>query len=133
MVKLAVVGAGIGGCSAAYFAHKYLPGSKVTVYEKGKRVGGRIYTFNNKGTKIELGAEFFNSNNRIVSGLVKEMGLEAKKLEEANCSLERKRDCLQVKSYNVLYYVEAAWKIQAERSKATSENKRSRRKSKATL
>lgn len=84
MVKLAVVGAGIGGCSAAYFAHKYLPGSKVTVYEKGKRVGGRIYTFNNKGTKIELGAEFFNSNNRIVSGLVKEMGLEAKKLEEAN-------------------------------------------------
>jgi len=84
MVNLAVIGAGIGGCSAAYFARKYLPDSRVTVYEKGNRVGGRVYTFNSKGTKIELGAEFFNSNNRTVYGLVKEMGLEAKKLEETN-------------------------------------------------
>ncbi len=84
MVNLAIIGAGIGGCSAAYFAHKYLPGLEVTVYEKGKRVGGRVYTFNSKGTKIELGAEFFNSNNRTVYGLVKEMGLEAKKMEETN-------------------------------------------------
>jgi len=66
MVSLAVIGAGIGGCSAAYFARKYLPDSRVTVYEKGNRVGGRVYTFNSKGTKIELGAEFFNSNNRTV-------------------------------------------------------------------
>jgi len=50
MVKLAVIGAGIGGCSAAYFARKYLPNSKVTVYERGKRVGGRVLTF--KGEKI---------------------------------------------------------------------------------
>ena len=82
MVNLAVIGAGIGGCSAAYFARKYLPDSKVTVYEMKNRVGGRAFTFNLEGMKNELGASFFNSSTKIICGLVDEMGLKAKKLEE---------------------------------------------------
>jgi protoporphyrinogen oxidase len=46
MVNLAVIGAGIGGCSVAYFARKYLPYSKVTVYEMKNRIGGRVFTVN---------------------------------------------------------------------------------------
>ena len=82
MVNLAVVGAGIGGCSAAYFAHKHLPDSNVTVYELENRIGGRTFTFNAEELNIELGAEFFNSSNKIVCGLVDELGLKVKKLEE---------------------------------------------------
>ena len=82
MVNLAVIGAGIGGCSAAYFARKYLPYSKVTVYERGNRVGGRVLTFDEGQKKSELGAAFLNSTNRTVCDLVKEMKLEVKKLED---------------------------------------------------
>jgi len=83
MVNLAVIGAGIGGCSAAYFARKYLPHSKVTVYEMENRIGGRVFTVNVGETKRELGAVFFNSTNKTVCDLVKEMGLKLKKLDKS--------------------------------------------------
>ena len=83
MVNLAVIGAGIGGCSAAYFARKYLPNSKVTVYEMRNRVGGRVLTFNGEKMKSEIGAAFFNPTNKTVCDLVEEMGLKIKKHEES--------------------------------------------------
>ena len=83
MVNLAVIGAGIGGCSAAYFARKYIPYSKVTVYEMRNRVGGRVYTFNGEKMKSEIGAAFFKPTNKIVCNLVEEMGLKVKKHEES--------------------------------------------------
>ena len=82
MVNVGVIGAGIGGCSAAYFARKYLSGSKVTVYEASNRVSGRVFTYQGLGIQKELGAEFFNSSNKLVSGLISELGLETKKLED---------------------------------------------------
>ena len=81
MVNIAVVGAGVGGCSAAYFAHKYLADSKVTVYEAENRIGGRTFTYRGGQIQRELGAEFFNFSNKIVSGLVAELGLQTKKLD----------------------------------------------------
>ena len=81
MVTLGIVGAGIGGCSAAYFAHKHLANSKVTVYEAENRIGGRTFTYYGPKTQKELGAEFFNFSNKIVSGLVAELGLQTKKLD----------------------------------------------------
>jgi prenylcysteine oxidase / farnesylcysteine lyase len=84
MVNLAVIGAGIGGCSSAYFAHKYLPKSKLTVYETENRIGGRAFTFNDNGIKSEIGAAFFNPNNKIICNLVKEIGLKTEKLEEVS-------------------------------------------------
>ena len=83
MVNLAVIGAGIGGCSAAYFARKYIPDSKVTVYEKENSIGGRVFTFNWDGTNSELGAAFFNPMNKTIWHLVKEMDLKVKKLGES--------------------------------------------------
>ncbi|MCW4016827.1 MAG: FAD-dependent oxidoreductase [Candidatus Bathyarchaeota archaeon] len=82
MVNLAVIGAGIGGCSAAYFAHKYIPDSKVTVYEMENRVGGRAFTYSKEEMNTELGAEFFNPTNKTVCNLVDELGLKVKKLKE---------------------------------------------------
>ncbi len=83
MVNLAVIGAGIGGCSAAYFARKYFPYSKVTVYEMENRIGGRVFTVNWGETKRELGAVFFNSTNKTVCDIVNEIGLKVKKLEDS--------------------------------------------------
>ncbi|MFA5366148.1 MAG: FAD-dependent oxidoreductase, partial [Candidatus Bathyarchaeia archaeon] len=82
MVNLAVVGAGIGGCSAAYFARKLLSNPEITVYEKANRIGGRVLTFKGEQITSELGGTFFNSSNPTVSPLIAETGLQVKKLEE---------------------------------------------------
>ncbi len=82
MTKVAVIGAGVGGCSVAYFARMYLSGSKVTVYESQNRVSGRVFTYRGNKIQKELGAEFFNFSNKIVSGLVAELGLQTKKLDD---------------------------------------------------
>jgi predicted NAD/FAD-dependent oxidoreductase len=71
MSKLAIVGAGIGGCSAAYFARKYLPNLNVTIYDSQNRIGGRIRTYNASGESIELGAAFFNRFNSTLLGTIK--------------------------------------------------------------
>ena len=39
MVKIVVVGAGIGGCSAAYFSRQKMPDANITVFEAGYRLG----------------------------------------------------------------------------------------------
>ena len=82
MVNLAIIGAGIGGGSAAYFANKYFPSSKVTVYEMKNRIGGRVFTFNAKETKNEIGATFFHPINKTICQIVKEMNLNIRKIEE---------------------------------------------------
>jgi len=83
MANLAVIGAGIGGCSAAYFAHKYIPDLKITIFEMENRIGGRVFTFNQEKMNNELGAAFFNPMNQTVCNLVNELGLKVQKLEES--------------------------------------------------
>jgi prenylcysteine oxidase/farnesylcysteine lyase len=83
MVNLAIVGSGIGGCSAAYFARKYLPDSKITLYDVRDRIGGRILTNKEGSLNRELGASFFNAANFTIYELVRERGLSIKKIEES--------------------------------------------------
>jgi prenylcysteine oxidase / farnesylcysteine lyase len=82
MTKLAVIGAGVGGCSAAYFAQKYLPNTKVTVFESQQGVGGRILSQKAYGANLELGAAFFNGSNRIILELKNDLELSAQQVEQ---------------------------------------------------
>ncbi len=82
MGKVAVVGTGIGGCAAAYFANKYLPDIKVTLYDAQKRVGGRILTQKPYNTSVELGAEFFNGSNKTILELVTCQQLKVEQAKE---------------------------------------------------
>jgi protoporphyrinogen oxidase len=70
LVNLAVVGAGVGECSAAHFTRKYIPSVNVTIYDPRDRVGGRVLTCNAAGVNLELGAAFFNRFNRTRNRLV---------------------------------------------------------------
>jgi len=79
---LAVVGAGVGGCSAAYFARKYLPSVNVTIYDPRDRVGGRVLTCNADGVNLEMGAAFFNRFNRTLRGIVGDLRLKTTLIEE---------------------------------------------------
>jgi predicted NAD/FAD-dependent oxidoreductase len=80
--RLAVIGAGIGGCSAAYFARRHIPNEEVTLYEAQPRIGGRILTQPASGTNLELGAAFFNDMNPTVKAIIEVEHLEVKRLDE---------------------------------------------------
>jgi prenylcysteine oxidase/farnesylcysteine lyase len=79
MVRLAIIGAGIGGCSAAYYIRRYFPRAQITLYDKDTRIGGRIFTAraSESGTD-ELGAVFFTPINKTVCNLVQELGFNLK-------------------------------------------------------
>jgi prenylcysteine oxidase / farnesylcysteine lyase len=82
MKSLAVVGAGTGGCCAAYFASKHLPGIKLTIYDAQGRIGGRILTHKAAGVNLEVGAAFFNGTNKTILGIIKSEQLRTKRIKE---------------------------------------------------
>ncbi len=83
MENLAIVGAGIGGCLAAYFSSKYLSNVNVTIYDSQNRIGGRILTYKESGVKIELGAAFFNGFNKTLLSIINVERLKISPLEDS--------------------------------------------------
>lgn len=49
-----IIGGGIAGLSAGYFARKRFPQAEIKIYEAGKNLGGRCQTFYSKKLDIEL-------------------------------------------------------------------------------
>ena len=77
--KVAIIGAGIAGLSAAHHLIEY--GIKdIVVLEARDRVGGRIHTISHNGSPLELGAEWihggcpsnsvFNLANRLAQSCI---------------------------------------------------------------
>jgi phytoene dehydrogenase-like protein len=80
MLRLAIVGAGIGGCSAAHFARSLVSDAEITIFEAQNRVGGRIFSSKIGSATKEMGATFFLPINRNMQALVKTFGLEVERL-----------------------------------------------------
>ncbi|ULQ51451.1 flavin monoamine oxidase family protein [Flavihumibacter fluvii] len=74
--RIAIIGAGIAGLSAAWQLHKQ--GIIAEVYEASNRTGGRMWTLNEvfgKGIYSDLGGEFVDTNHSYIINLVEELGL----------------------------------------------------------
>lgn len=52
--KIHIIGGGISGLSAGYFAHQRFPKAEINIYEASKNLGGRCQTFYSKKLDIEL-------------------------------------------------------------------------------
>jgi len=76
--RVIVVGAGISGLSTAYYAKNC--GYEVTVMEAGNQVGGRILNLEVDGDLVDAGAQFFHSNYKNIIQLIKELGLNHRKI-----------------------------------------------------
>ena len=86
--RIAIIGAGAGGSSAAYHLHKFAKDSyfdapllNITIFETNSRVGGRTTTANawdDAYYPIELGASIFVKVNQILYNATKEFGLNVK-------------------------------------------------------
>ena len=75
--RIAIVGAGLAGLTAAYHLKK--AGYRATVYEAEVRIGGRVFSVPNLmayGIVSELGGEFIDTTHTDLLGLVREFGLE---------------------------------------------------------
>ncbi|KAK9451661.1 Prenylcysteine lyase-domain-containing protein [Limtongia smithiae] len=77
--SVAIIGAGAGGASAAYYLQRYSGQAfNITVYEKNSYVGGRSTTINihdDPRWPVELGASIFVKDNLNLMAAAKEFGL----------------------------------------------------------
>ncbi|XP_060043146.1 prenylcysteine oxidase 1 [Erinaceus europaeus] len=75
--KIAVIGAGIGGTSAAYYLRqKFGKDVKIDLFEKGE-VGGRLATLTVLGREYEAGGSVIHPLNLHMKRFVKDLGLSA--------------------------------------------------------
>lgn len=84
--KIAVIGAGSGGSSAAYYLQKYSShGYDITIFEKSDYIGGRSTTvdaLDDPKYPVELGGSVFVSANKILVLAVEKFNLTTKKFGE---------------------------------------------------
>jgi protoporphyrinogen/coproporphyrinogen III oxidase len=77
--KIAVVGAGIAGLTAAYFLKQ--AGYTPLVFEKSDQVGGRMMTDTVNGLAIDGGAQFLMDAYPVLTGLIDQRGLSSEFIE----------------------------------------------------
>lgn len=73
--KVAVIGAGVAGASAAHFLRKELPDAEISVFERD-RLGGRARELQYGGLTLELGASIIWEKNFLMRDLAAAAGLE---------------------------------------------------------
>jgi monoamine oxidase len=75
-IKIAIIGGGISGLTAAHYLNK--SGFKPTIYEAAKRTGGRMMSVTGllaENITTELGGEFIDSSHKDMLDLCKEFNL----------------------------------------------------------
>ncbi len=58
-LRIAIIGGGISGISAAFYLHKHAPDVDFVLFEAADRLGGVIQTLNIDNGIIEMGADMF--------------------------------------------------------------------------
>ncbi len=74
-MKIVIIGGGIAGLSAAYYAQKKLPAAQIALLKSGDRWGGKIATDRVDGFVIEGGPDTFLATKPWGVALCKELGL----------------------------------------------------------
>uniref|UniRef100_A0A8D0WMU6 Prenylcysteine oxidase 1 n=1 Tax=Sus scrofa TaxID=9823 RepID=A0A8D0WMU6_PIG len=97
-----VIGAGIGGTSAAYYLRqKFGKDVKIDVFEKGE-VGGRLATLTMQGQEYESGGSIIHPLNLHMKRFVKDLGLSA---------VQSPSGLVGVYNGETLVYEESSWFI----------------------
>jgi monoamine oxidase len=92
--ELAIVGGGITGLSAAYYAiKKGVPPSSINIYEATHRAGGKIKSSTLRdGTLVNEGAEFIDSEQEQLRALCAELNVPLKASDDQGKMLFQRRD-----------------------------------------
>lgn len=74
-MRIAIIGAGLAGLTAAYEIHRANPGIHVDVFEGSDRIGGKLYTVPFNDGPTDMGAEAFLARRVDAVDFFKELGL----------------------------------------------------------
>nr|WP_251128963.1 protoporphyrinogen oxidase [Exiguobacterium sp. s152] len=74
MNKIAIIGGGITGMAAAYYAKQ--AGAHITLYEASDRIGGKIKTVYRDGFVLECGPDGYMARKPTLTELITELGLD---------------------------------------------------------
>lgn len=86
--NIAIIGAGIGGSSAAHFIRQLFgPEATIDVYEASDRIGGRLSTVEIAGKRFESGGSIIHKSNKYMADFVEYLGLKKLKSSEPNSLL----------------------------------------------
>ncbi len=88
--RVIVVGAGIGGLSAAFWLLQR--GYEVEILEASGRPGGRMVTLERKGDRVDVGAQFYHSSFRYGAEMIQKAGLNSARRPIKGNVLYRLRD-----------------------------------------
>jgi oxygen-dependent protoporphyrinogen oxidase len=80
-MRIAVIGGGLAGLTAAYYVHRQMPNADLCLLESGDRVGGVIETVHRDGWLIEHGADCFSTNPPDALQLCKDLGVDGDLIE----------------------------------------------------
>ncbi len=75
-MKIAIIGGGISGLSTAFYIKQKDPNAQITIFEKNKKLGGKMMTHEVDGFLFEEGSNGFLSNKPDTLELVKQSGSE---------------------------------------------------------
>ena len=75
-----IAGAGIAGLYTAYKLHKKYPSARICILERSAYIGGRLHTIAYDGIKVDGGGARFNTEQKRILALVKELGLDKKQI-----------------------------------------------------
>lgn len=81
--RVAVIGGGISGVTAAYTLKSRAPEVSVTLFEKSPELGGKLRTVELGGSRLEAGADSFLVRDRSALDLARDIGLESELVEPA--------------------------------------------------
>ena len=77
VARVAIIGSGIGGSSAAHFVRQILgPDAQIQVFERADKVGGRLATIEVAGNLYEAGGGIIHIENMYMNSFVKDLGKE---------------------------------------------------------
>ncbi len=79
--RVAIIGAGIGGSSAAYYLLKNR-NVFVDIYEKRSRVGGRVFSQEILNKTTDFGASFLIEENELIFSLIKDLNITVQIAED---------------------------------------------------
>lgn len=74
LVFIAIIGAGVGGTSVAYFLNELLPNSRIEVFEKTGLIGGRANVTMVLGNGYETGGSIIHGRNKYAVDLSAKFG-----------------------------------------------------------
>ncbi|CAI9740975.1 prenylcysteine oxidase 1-like [Octopus vulgaris] len=109
--RIAIVGAGIGGTSTAYYLRQLFGDQAIIDIYESNSVGGRLDTLKFDGEFIETGGSTLHPKNAYMLNFTKILGLEAKELENNGFGIyDGKEFQFRTSSYKIVTLLKAFWR-----------------------